>query len=517
MAAPANTTAYMALGVPPPRKTFLDQRPTSGRSATNVVPAPPGSTAGPAVDTKSVILSEHKAEVTDMIQESIGLLKNIYRSKFVFGDHLRYVDPSYGGDNVGQFALSTPPSFSPAYVPPPPVQDPLHAEGRDGAPDGGDPSLREKLRTAEELIKRLYRRNAQLEVEQKYLQGEVTRMERFAGLARTESHNLQMTDGHLPMRHPLYAANQRRNCRSCPPSRTLLRSAVAGHGLAFPPRGGVQDAPPPREDPPAVAQLKRRVMQLTEALVSVQHENDKLSKEKAARVSLRDTLLRNYLVERDTHIAALHQGMQELLSTVANPMRLARSKQPGLNVNPVVAANNILKEVSERLVEQISSITGELVRKATTALPPAGAGTSVASPSRGAAQEDGANSNAKAAVIAAALDDDAQAVATRRKELTRRLRGIVDTLPVQKKKALLLLVVELRQLFDSVVVANRSLLTTYEAHKSRTDTELVQLKLELASLHDQLRAVGAFSGSQSHGGLSAPRAAAGGSRAGDPE
>ena len=142
------------------------------------------------------------------------------------------------------------------------------------------------------------------------------------------------------MDNPLYTPAMKRRCRSSPPTRTLLRTHVNGYGLTFPARNA-GDEDMIVEDPPAVAMLKRRVVQLTEALVTIQHENEKLTQEKVDRVTHRDHLLKAYICDRDTQIAQLHTALQELLNKVQNPMKLARSRQP--------STNNVLREVSQRL------------------------------------------------------------------------------------------------------------------------------------------------------------------------
>lgn len=451
---------YTSLGLPQPKKSFLDARKPA-TEPTNV-----------ARNADAVILGEHKVELTDMLQETIAILKNVYRSKFVFGEHLKFVDPSFSGDTVNRFNLTTPPSFDPSYAHQIQAGEQPAAStaggGATGVATGGsdDNATKEKLRTAEELIKKLYRRNNQLEVENKYFKTEISRFERLAGLGRTPAHTLAVFDGHLPMDHPLYSKKVRRNCRSCPPTRTLLRTSVDGFGLTFPPRvqnptddDGVMMA---KEDPPAVAMLKKRVVQLTEALVTIQHENEKLTNEKIDRVTLRDHLLKSYICDRDTHIAQLHTSLQELLNKVQNPMKLTRTRQPSSSMSPVVATNNVLKEISQKLSDTIVATTDEIVKKANNAIP----------------QTDAANSNAEGGV------------GQRRKELSNRLRQLVDSMPVTKRKQLLLLMTELKQLYESLVSSNKSLLQTYEEHMRRADQDAVALKIQVTSLRDQLRAMG---------------------------
>lgn len=499
---------FDSLGVPAPRRTFLDGRSgrpqtQGGNRATTGAGAGAGAAAAPhpPSDTKTVILAEHKTELLDMLQESVSLLKNVYRSKFVFGGTLKHVDPSFGGDNVGQFNLTTPPSFDPAY-----------GGGREGddeeddedvprgvapVPGATDPSLKEKLRTAEELIKKVYRRNTQLETDNKHLKAEVARMERLQGLSRTKHHSLNITDGHIPLDHPIYTKKMRRNCRSVPPQRTLMRAAVDGFGLTFPPRPGSRDDQPvPREDPLPVAQLKRRVLQLTEALVSLQHDNEQLVKERTDRQSLREKLMKQYLMDRDTHIAQLHTLLQDLITKVNNPMKLMRAKQPSLNINPVVATNNVLREVSQKLAEQIAAVTGDIVRKTSSGLPPAApianpnlnASAGPESPMRQQQQTmmDPGTLNSLEEVDKAAGTE----IGARRKELARRLKQIVETLPVGKRKQLLLLMGELKELYTALVHSNQSLLSAYEDSKVRMNGDLVRLKMQVAVLRDQLRSLG---------------------------
>lgn len=463
----SSTNPYLALGLPQPKKSFLDARKPASEP-TNVAPR----------NADAVILGEHKVELTDMLQEAMAVLKNVYRSKFVFGEHLKFVDPSFSGDTVNRFNLTTPPSFDPAYA-----QNIQSDAGSNNSQqpgnqqqqsinDSGDSSSKEKLRTAEELIKKLYRRNNQLEVENKYYKAEIQRFERLAGLSRTPAHTLTCFDGHLPVDHPLYTKKLKRNCRSCPPTRSLLRSAVDGFGLTFPSRNATdEDLPTVKEEQPAVAMLKRRVMQLTEALVTIQHENEKLTQEKIARVSLRDQLLKSYICDRDTHIAQLHTGLQELLNKVQNPMKLTRTRQPSSSMSPVVAAHNVLKEISQRLSDSIVASADEIVKKASHAIPhDAGTGLDGRPQTAGVANTD--------------------QVGMRRKELANRLRQIVDCMPVNKRKQLLLLVMELKQLYESLVSSNKSLLTTYEDHMKKADREAISLKIQVTSLRDQLRALG---------------------------
>jgi hypothetical protein len=514
---------FESIGVPMPRRTFLDSRQgaAGAYSGGQQVPrAPPRGGAAPhssrpstrggaghdadmavlgsdgaikgAADTKAVILAEHKVELTDMLQESTALLKNVYRSKFVLGETLKHVDPSYAGDSVGQFNLATPPTFDPAYSIPNPLAEEAEDEaaaraalqrgGGSGAAAGGDDASRERLRTAEELIKKLYRRNTQLEIENKYVKSEIAKLERLQGLSRTGSHNLAITDGHIPLDHPLYSKKLRRNCRSVPPQRTMLRTAVSGYGLTFPARAGTREEPQPKEDPLPVAQLKKRVLQLTEALVAVQHDNDVLQRERDERNGLREAILRKYFAERDQQITSLHALLQDLLAKVNNPMKLARAKQPALTVNPVVAHQNVIREVSQRLAEQIGALTGEIVKTSSGALPPDSPRDQ--SPHRRAAPADDFDASG-------IVGGESREAGARRKELSRRLRNVVESLPVIKRKQLLLLLTELRELYQTLVLNNQCIVQNYDTYKTRTNAETVQLKMQVALLRDQLRSLGA--------------------------
>lgn len=468
----------MSTTFPTPKKTFLDAR----RPQTEAPSAPHQQSAR---STEAVILGEHKVELTDMVLESVSLLKNVYRSKFLFGEHLKFVDPSYTGDTVNKFNLATPPSFDPAYahqVSAARGDSPMASAPAQSAPPlssatpgSTDTQMRDKLRTAEELIKKIFRRNTQLEVDNKHLKAEISKYERLAGLSRTPAHTLTCHDGHMPVDNPLYSKKLKRRCRSGPPARTLLRSAVDGWGLTFPKRGGGEDPAPPKEDPVPVQHLKKRVLQLTEALVTVQHENEKLSREKIDRVSFRDQLMQRYIAERDTQIAQLHASLQELVQKIQNPLRLARSRQPSATMNPVVATNNVLKEVSQRLTDSIAGVTDDIVKRTSSALPQGGATSS----STAVGEESPRQSVGGASQLG-----------HRRKELTNRLRTIVETLPVNKRKLLLLLMSELRELFDALVLSNRSLLATYEDHRRQSDKDAIYLKLQVAQLRDRLRSLG---------------------------
>lgn len=506
---------FASIGVRAPRKTFLDRAGSAGKPYSSVAtaagvyaqtarpvgavapyPPPAPASANEAASTKLLVLSEHRVELLDMLQEAESHLRNVYRTKFVFGDHLKFVDPSYGGDAVNQFNLTTPPVFDPAYASTPSTaqtqpQAPL-SSAAPTQPIPDDAVTKEKLRTADEVIKKLYRRNTQLEVENKYLKSEVQRFERFAGLAR-ESHNLCLVDGHLPLEHPLYTKRTIRHCRSCPPTRTLIRSAVDGFGLVFPPRGGTTTQAPTRnEDPLPVVELKKRVVALTEALVAVQCDNDRLQKEKTDRVSLRDELMKKYIAERDAHIAMLHEALQDIIGKVTNPMKLTRSRQPAPGMSPVVASANVLRDVAARLKEQVVALTDDLVRKASAALPPGEEGSAAPSPS-GNSPSTRAPGPAEGAGNAAALASviiQPPETAGHRKELTRRIRALLDNMPLAQRKQLLLMMSELKQLFTTLCNSNQSLLATYDQLKSRTNAEAIQLRLQVAMLKDQVRALG---------------------------
>ena len=459
---PSTPTAYASLGLSSPRKTFLDGRGNSQRPATSqkasISPSPPTATRGGAPQTaEAVLLVEHKVEITDMLQECLALLDNAYRSKQVFGDHLRYVDPSYAGDGVLKLQLNTPPPFDPSYgTSVAPAAESQSAPRSPPSHSQGDGDLQRKLRTAEELIKKLFKKNTQLEVENKYFRDELARMDRLVGLSRAPQHTIQVYDGHQPLDHPLFTAETRRRCRSCPPSRTLMRTAVNGFGLTF-------TSEDPSDDQQQSAEgangLRKRIVQLTESLVAVQHENDLLVREKQSRVSHRDRLLNHYLVMRDKQLAQLRWSLQQAILKVNNPAKLFRARQPNPGTNPVVATNNILKEVSQRLVSEVASVADEIMIKSNAMV---GGG------------ELGGQLNV-------------EMVGSQRRELVQRLRAITDTLPLAKKKQLLNLFSEVRQLFDSLVEAHRCLLYSYDSMRRDNTHDVVRLKLEVSLLKDQLR------------------------------
>lgn len=520
---------FVNAGMVPPKRTFLDRSappkrggslPAPARPSTSggniyggMEPAPPNvaainaaTTSNAPADTKAAILAENRVEILDMLSESVATLKNVYRSKFVLGDHLRMVDPSYSGDTANRFDLTIPPPFDAAFG---------MKESADDAPPSPSTSAaqaaNEKLRAAEELIKKLFRRNTQLETETKYLKVELFRLERLQGLSRGQTHNLVAEDGHVPLQHPLYSKKMVRRCRSIPPQRTMLRTAVGGFGLTFPARPGSKEQEPTQSppDPAPVAMLKKHVLQLTEALVAVQHDNEQLVQERTARLTMRDGLMKQYIREHDANVARLHRLLQDLVTKVQNPMRLMRAKQPSAGMSPVVVAQNILKEVSATLSDQIASLTGDIVKDSTAALPPPGSlipVTGAADPSgplsprgpgvgRGsttpsnAAKPGGAIAMLEASVAVPFSDDDPSGVA-RRKDLARRIRLLCDQLPVNKRKQLLLLFLELKALYTSLCQSNSTLLEYVDASRQRFNKDLVSLKVEIALLKDALRAAG---------------------------
>lgn len=526
-----STEQFIAAGLAPPKRTFLDlghRGASAGGSSSGRTPVAPGSKSGssshhvaslvapaavPPPDTKSVVLAENRIEILDMLAESVATLRNVYRSKFVLGDHLRLVDPSYSGDSTNRFDLSVPPPFDPAYglqAAAGAAEDDAPAATGTGA-QGGDTASKEKLRVAEELIKKLFRRNTQLETDNKYLKAEIVKLERMQGLSREQSHNLSIEDGHIPLNHPSYTKKMVRRCRSIPPQRTMLRSAVNGFGLSFPPRPGSKEHEDAlhasHDDPLPVVQLKSRILQLTEALVVVQHDNEQLVKERSERLSMRDSLLRQYLAEHDAQVARLNRLLQDLIVKVQNPLKLMRAKQPAFDLNPVVVAQNILREVSQALSDQVQAVTCDIVRDTLTAMPPPGpiGGPSssasrpaaISSPTRGAnavgRHAASGSGGAVAMLEAAALTtDDSTAVEGlgRRKDLARRLRSLAEQLPVPKRKQLLLLLTELKELYVALCRSNGSLLDHVEQSRERFSADLIRLKMEGALLRDALRACG---------------------------
>ena len=490
--------AAAAIPFPNPRRTFVQARFSQ-------------------LDTKDVVAAESKIELSDLLQEITTELKAVYRSKFIFGDYLKHVDANYSGDGGAEFNVAAPPPFEPGYL-----TVKKAGEGDDklgglgggavGGPGGGggggggvggggggggggdgDPS-REKLRTAEELIKKLYKRNSLLEVENKYLKGtgkqqqeqQQTRKGSGGSAGRGRSAN---EIGQIP-RHPMLTAKYVRRACSAPPTRLLVGRGGGGGGSGAKAAASAADpkaaaAADPTGDAAGAAAaaaadsfgtqaLKGRVQALTEALVACQHEHHRLLQEKRERVSLRDSVIRRYLVERDTAIGQLHVLLTEVQDKLANPMRLTRVKQPGGGVNPVVAGNNMLKEVGTKLNEQICQVTKALLQ--------AGAGAGAG------AGGDGT----KDSLLQAALGSDAvpPELAGRRRELLRRVRALAESLPVGKKKALLQLVLELKQVNRALVGAKETVLSTYEALKVRLNNELIKEKLEAAYLRDKVRSYG---------------------------
>eukprot|EP01065_Artemidia_motanka_P014298 TRINITY_DN1825_c0_g2_i2.p1 TRINITY_DN1825_c0_g2~~TRINITY_DN1825_c0_g2_i2.p1 ORF type:complete len:495 (+),score=149.41 TRINITY_DN1825_c0_g2_i2:52-1485(+) len=432
------------------------------------------------LDTKRVIAAEHRIEVSDMLQEGTLSLRAIYRSKHVFSEYLKFVDPNFGGDAVHDFNITTPPPFDPNYV----AQKPREDEEKKRAGDGD--VAREKLRTTEDLVKKIHKRNAQLEVENKYLKTELDRREKEFESRDDKDGNggVRIPDNEIGQiqRHPLMNRRMLRRCRSCPPSRVLLRTAIGGGRDAKRKKKKKKDDDDDSDDEKhakkqaedtGIKMLKHKVVSLTEALVSCQHENERLTKEKRARVSLRDSLIKKYLAERDVHIARLYKTLQEISEKVSNPMRLSRVKQPGANINPVVAANNMLREVSQKLTDQIASVTAALLRGGDTQA------------------EELLQTTAQAAgETMFTATNPCPDTSGRKRELVRRVRTLVEGLPVPKKKQLLQVVMELKQVHRNLVESNRAIMLTYEDLKVRLNNELVQMKLEAAMLRDQVLSLG---------------------------
>eukprot|EP00760_Papus_ankaliazontas_P025998 PhM_4_TR2979/c0_g1_i1/m.3933 len=63
------------------------------------------------MESKDVIAAEHKVEVCDSIQDCITSLKSLYRTKFIFGEQLKFVDANHASDAFGQFNVPVPASF----------------------------------------------------------------------------------------------------------------------------------------------------------------------------------------------------------------------------------------------------------------------------------------------------------------------------------------------------------------------------------------------------------------------
>ncbi|KAJ9446488.1 hypothetical protein DIPPA_00925 [Diplonema papillatum] len=447
------------LPFPNPKKTFVQSRHSK-------------------LDTRGVIAAEHKIELSDLLQESTTELKAIYRSKFIFGDYLKYVDTTHAADGATEFNVAKPPPFEPTYV----------GQKKDDKPStqAANDAEKEKLRTAEELIRKLYKRNSQLEIENKYL-ATIRQAARSGKPGPGSAGEL----GQIP-RHPFMTQRRARRCKSTPPTRLLLQAHAQDPKN---PRSGNGQNPSGAGAPPGadatspadlgVSMLKQKVQSLTEALVATQHENYRLSKEKTHRVSLRDTLIKKYLVERDTSIAHLHALLQELAEKVHNPQKLTRVKQPPGSVNPVVLGNNILRETTNRLTEEISEATASLMQCSGNARYEALLSRMSTDPV--------STSTSPPAPPADPPHNPAQPTAApthRRRELIRRVRGIVEGLPVGKKKSLLSLLLEIKQLNRSLVSSNATVIQTYEDLKARLNHDLVQEKLEAALLRDQVRALG---------------------------
>ena len=476
-----------------------------------------------------------------MLEESVALLRNVYRSKHILGENLKYADPCYTTDFVGQFNLATPPVFDPSFSANAAVGMPSASnqqrpgsentnQRRGSSTDGAGAennnnqsssnnaeiqNMREKLRTAEELVKKLYRRNTQLETENQFVKAELFKLEKLHGLARSKQSSLTVIDGHLPCDHPTFTKRMRRNCRSVPPQRTLMRTAVGGFGLSFPKRASAMDGNAgttnQNQDPPAVMQLKRRVLQLSEALVAVQHDNEVLLQERGQRNVLRDRLLHRYLVERDTGIAQLHAMLQELLAKVSNPMRLLRTKQqPSLNMNPVVAAQNILRDASSRLAEQVQLLSNDIMKKSGSALP--SSSNNNTNNADGEDDEDNNNTNTNnnnnnneggnninnnggndnGGVVTHGKKSSLEDVSSfnRRRELALKIQNMAEALPLNKRKNFVNTMVELRALFNTLTNSNHALLSTFEEERDAHHTQVVKLKMHVAVLKDQLRAMG---------------------------
>eukprot|EP01063_Lacrimia_lanifica_P011358 TRINITY_DN1815_c0_g3_i1.p1 TRINITY_DN1815_c0_g3~~TRINITY_DN1815_c0_g3_i1.p1 ORF type:complete len:445 (+),score=201.85 TRINITY_DN1815_c0_g3_i1:123-1457(+) len=437
MAATSNPLVAAANAVPfsNPKRTFVQSRYSQ-------------------LDTKSVVAAEQKIELADLLQEAMIELKGIYRSKFVFGEYLKHVDGNFNSDGAQDFNVATPAPFEASYV------GGRRKEDENKPAEAGQETAKEKLRTAEELIKKLYRRNSLLEVENKYFKSEVGRKDK---LIKEKSHGQPQEVGQIPVKSTMSKKYVRRN-RSTPPTRLILRTA----------QGGTESKREKKEKEPddaskeanGVTMLKQKIVTLTEALVACQHENNRLSKERHHRVSLRDSILKKYLVERDNAIAQLHMLLTEVSEKVQNPLRLTRVKQPAATVNPVVAGNNMLKEISGKLTDQISSTTQHLLQG-------------------GDAREE--------ALLKGAMpsqERDSQSIAGKRRELMRRTKQLVDGLPVSKKKQMLHLMNEIKQMNRSLQVSNGTVLQAYEDLKVQLNSDLVQEKLQVALLKDKVRAFG---------------------------
>ena len=411
------------------------------------------------LDTKNVIAAEHRIELSDLLQEGTTALKAIYRSKFLFGEYLKYVDANYGGDGVYDFNVTTPPPFENTYV---------GQRNEEEKPTAEAENIKEKLRTAEELIKKLYKRNSHMEIENKYLRSELSRRDKPTGAKNGQTLAAQQELGQIP-RHPLMNKRMLRRCKSCPPARVILRSAIGGErNRSKAAADTTSHAVEEKKEESGVSMLRQKVLSLTEALVSCQHENNRLSKEKKEKVSLRDSLIKKYLIERDSNIAQLHGLLQEVAEKIDNPMRLTRVKQPAASINPIVAGNNMLKEVGTKLTDQISSVTATLLNGGD------------------ATCEELLKSTSSVTDLLGTHGD----ISGRKRELLRRVKKIVEGLSVDKKKALLQLILELRQVNRSLVDSNGTIMETYEDLKVRLNNDLIQEKLGSALLKDQVRSLG---------------------------
>ena len=409
------------------------------------------------LDTKDVVIAENKIEIADLLQEISTELKAIYRAKFIFGEYLKYVDCSYNGDGATDFNVAQPPPFVQGYL-----NKKTLDEDKPAPADPSDAS-KEKLRTAEELIKKLYKRNSLLEVENKYLKSETSAKRSEANNKLKNAGQNETEIGQIP-KHPLFSSKMMRRCRSAPPTRLLLSSATGQYERSSKPAKEVAEEDP--RELSGVATMKQRILALTEALVACQHENHRLATEKKEKVSLRDSIIKRYLVERDGSIGQLHSLLTEVQEKLQNPLRLTRVKQPGAHVNPIVAGNNMLKELGTKLNEQINTSTQSLL------------GVSDAS--------------AKESLLQASLGASAvpPELAGRRRELVRRVSQLTENLPLAKKKVLLQLMVELKQVNKALLGSRETTLQTYEHLKVRLNNELIKEKLESAYLRERVRSFG---------------------------
>eukprot|EP01060_Flectonema_neradi_P041233 TRINITY_DN9721_c0_g2_i1.p1 TRINITY_DN9721_c0_g2~~TRINITY_DN9721_c0_g2_i1.p1 ORF type:complete len:461 (+),score=103.84 TRINITY_DN9721_c0_g2_i1:40-1422(+) len=440
----AAAAAAASIPFPNPKRTFVQNRYSQ-------------------LSTKNIIAAEHRIELSDLLQEGSTALKAIYRSKFLIGEYLKYVDANYNGDGIYDFNVTTPPPFESTYV---------GQKKEEEKPSAETENIKEKLRTAEELIKKLYKRNSHMEIENKYLKSELSRRDKQPGSkAAPGTSTAQQENGQIP-RHPLMNKRMLRRCKSCPPTRVILCSAIGGDRDRNRSKNTADNASlaveEKKEEESGVTMLRQKVLSLTEALVSCQHENNRLSKEKKEKISLRDSLIKKYFLERDSYIAQLHNLLQEVSEKIDNPMRLTRVKQPAASINPIVAGNNMLKEVGSKLTDQISSVTTTLLHGGD------------------ATNEDLLKSTSSVTDLLGTHGD----ISGRKRELLRRVKKIVEGLPVDKKKPLLQLILELRQVNRSLVDSNATIMHTYEELKVRLNNDLIQEKLGTALLKDQVRSLG---------------------------